>query len=214
MSSALRTLSKHTRSLSASSRVALPSARQSQARSFHSPFAMLSKRESPLTVPPASTSSAGGLYEKNIQYDSEPFTSGAGHRTYVVSTPDPANTPYEVPSGAYPTSAPYQNYTRTEAPAPSGAQFASTSTGFAHPLTNKVPRNESGVGESASVRYREAQGELHARGGSYGGKGLADPAGTQKGPEGELPDVNPPPLFEHAERFSKAGVDNAWKERK
>ena len=173
-----------------------------------------SSSQSPLTTPPTSTSVAGGIYEKNIEYSAEPFTSSSGQRTYVVSTPDPANTPYEVPSGAFPTSAPYQNYTRTEAPAPSGAQFASTSTGFAHPLTNKVPRNESGVGESASVRYREAQGELHARGGSYGGQGLADPAGTQKGPEGELPDVNPPPLFEHAERFSKAGVDNAWKERK
>ncbi|KAI1797233.1 hypothetical protein LXA43DRAFT_969231 [Ganoderma leucocontextum] len=204
MSSALRTLSKHARSLSA----------PSHARAFHSPFAMLTKSESPLTKTPAPTSTAAGIYERNIQYDAEPFVSGAGHRTYVVSTPDPANTPYEVPSGAYPTSAPYQNYTRTEAPVPSGAQFASTSTGFAHPLTNRVPRNESGVRESAAIRFRDAPGEMHARGGSYGGKGLADPAGTQKGPGGELPDVNLPPLFENAERFSKAGVDNAWKERK
>ena len=181
MSSVLRAVSKHTRSLSAASRspVAGPS------RAFHSPFAVLSSAQSPLTMPPTpkpAPSSAAGIYEKNIQYDSEPFTSGAGHRTYVVSTPDPANTPYEVPSGAYPTSAPYQNYTRTEAPVRSGAQFASTSTGFAHPLTNKVPRTTA--------------------------------SGVQRGSEGELPDVNPPPLFENAERFSKAGVDNAWKERK
>ncbi len=181
MSSALRTLSKHSRSLSAPGHVALPSARQCQARAFHSPFAMLAKREpSPATKPPAPV--YHGIYEKNIQHDAEPFLSGAGHRTYVVSTPDPANTPYEVPSGAFPTSAPYQNYTRTEAPVRSGAQFASASTGFAHPLTNRVPRTTA--------------------------------AGVQRGSEGELPDVNPPPLFENAERFSKAGVDNAWKERK
>ena len=121
------------------------------ARSFHSPFAMLSKRESPLTVPPASTSSAGGLYEKNIEYSSEPFMSAAGHRTYVVSSPDPANTPYEVPSGAYPTSAPYENYTRTESPVPPNAQYASTAPGLAHPITNKVPRNDAGVGELPDV---------------------------------------------------------------
>lgn len=181
MSSALRALSKHARSLSTPGHAAVPGALQCQARALHSPFVMLSKRESSLTKPPAPSSqpsSYPGIYEKNIQYDAEPFLSGAGHRTYVVSTPDPANTPYEVPSGAFPTSAPYQNYSRTEAPVPrSGAQFASTSTGFAHPLTNRVPRTN----------------------------------GVQ---EGELPDVNPPPLFENAERFSKAGVDNAWKERK
>ncbi|PIL35686.1 hypothetical protein GSI_02416 [Ganoderma sinense ZZ0214-1] len=184
MSTALRTLSKHARTLSALSHVAPRSGRQCQARSFHSPFAMLSKREpSPASKPPAPVSA--GIYEKNIQYDAEPFLSGAGHRTYVVSTPDPANTPYEVPSGAFPTSAPYQSYTRTEAPVRSGAQFASTSTGFAHPLTNKVPHTTTASGGQ-----------------------------VQKGSEGELPDVNPPPLFENAERFSKAGVDNAWKERK
>ena len=112
MSTALRTLAKHTRALSAS-RAAFTSG---QARAFHSPFAVLSA--SPLTTPPPPTSSTGGIYEKNIEYSAEPFVSGSGTRTYVVSTPDPANTPYEVPSGAYPTSAPYQNYPRTEAPKP------------------------------------------------------------------------------------------------
>ena len=139
MSSVLRNLSKHTRSLSAASRspVAGPS------RAFHSPFAVLSSAQSPLTMPPAPTpapSSAAGIYEKNIAYPAEPFVSGFGTRTYVVSQPDPANTPYEVPSGAYPTSAPYQPYARTEAPTPPNARFASTSTGFAHPLADRVPR--------------------------------------------------------------------------
>ncbi|KAI0635814.1 hypothetical protein C8Q77DRAFT_1170127 [Trametes polyzona] len=213
MSTVLRALSKHTRALSNATR-SVPTASTST-RAFHSPFAVLSTSQSPLTTPPASTSSAGGFYEKQFDHSPDPYTSSAGHRTYVVSEPDPADTPYEVPSGAYPTSAPYQHYTRTEAPVPEGAQFASTAPGLAHPATTtKVPRNEAGVGESASVRYREAPGEMGARGGSYGGQGLADAKGTQKGPGGELPDVNPPPLFERSEKFSKAGVDNAWKERK
>ncbi len=215
MSSVFRAVSKHARSLSATSRVASTSSAQAPhgSRAFHSPFAVLSSRESPLTAPPTPMSTAG-IYEKNIEYPAEPFVSASGHRTYVVSTPDPANTPYEVPYGAFPTSAPYENYARTEGPVPHGAQFASTSTGFAHPLTAKVPRNDSGVGESAAIRYREAPGEMHARGGSYGGQGLSDPAGTRKGPEGELPDVNASPIHENASKFSKAGVDGAWKLRK
>ena len=163
MSTALRALSKHARNLSNASR-SVPST----SRAFHSPFAVLST--SPLTTTPPPTSLAGSSYEKQVDYSSEAFMGAAGHRTYVVSHPDPANTPYQVPYGAYPTSAPYQNFTRTEAPVPEGAQHASTAPGLAHPI-------------------------------------------TQKG-QGELPDVNPPPLFEHAEKFSKAGVDNAWKERK
>lgn len=215
MSSVLRNLSKHSRSLSAASRSPLISAPAPRAtRAFHSPFAVLASSESPLTRAPSPTSTARGLYEKNIEHPSEPFTSGAGHRTYVVSSPDPANTPYEVPSGAYPTSAPYENYTRTEAPVPPNAQYASTAPGLAHPITGKVPRNDAGVGESAAIRYREAPGEMHARGGSYGGQGVVDAAGTRQGPDGELPDVNASPLHENAPRFSQGGVDNAWKERK
>ncbi|KAH9856597.1 hypothetical protein C2E23DRAFT_709783, partial [Lenzites betulinus] len=185
----------------------------STSRAFHSPFAVLSTSQSPLTTPPASTSTAGGFYEKQFDHSMDPFVSSGGHRTYVVSEPDPANTPYEVPSGAYPTSAPYQNYTRTEAPAPPRAQYASTAPRFAHPITHKLPQNPSGVGESAAIRHREAPGEMHARGGSYGGQGIPDAASTRKG-DGELPDVNPPPLFEHAEKFAKLGNEHAWKERK
>ena len=152
MSSVLRNLSKHTRSLSAASRSPLTSAQAPRAtRAFHSPFAVLSSSESPLTRAPSPTSATRGLYEKNIEYSSEPFMSAAGHRTYVVSSPDPANTPYEVPSGAYPTSAPYENYTRTESPVPPNAQYASTAPGLAHPITNKVPRNDAGVGELPDV---------------------------------------------------------------
>ena len=140
MSTVLRAVSKHARSLSAASRTAAPNAPRATTRAFHSPFAVLSSQQSPLTAPPPSSSVARGIYEKNIEYPAEPFVSGFGTRTYVVSQPDPANTPYEVPSGAYPTSAPYQPYARTEAPTPPNARFASTSTGFAHPLADRVPR--------------------------------------------------------------------------
>ncbi|KAH9945370.1 uncharacterized protein BXZ73DRAFT_73525 [Epithele typhae] len=176
MSSVLRTLSKHTRTLSAAARapVASTSSVAAPARAFHSPFAVLASSGSPLTVAPKSPPPAGyaGIYEKNIEYPAEPIPSGFGTRTYVVSQPDPANTPYSVPAGAYPTSAPYVAYPRADAPpAEPGAQFASASTGFAHPLSQRVL-------------------------------------------SGELPDVNPSPLHENAEKFSKLGVDNAWKARK
>lgn len=111
--SALRALSKHTRSLSCTS---MTSPRPA-VRAFHSPFKVLSQSQSqsPLTAPPAPTAN---VYEKQLDHSPDPQVSSAGMRTYVVSEPDPSNTPYEVPSGAYPTSAPYQNYTAAEAPTP------------------------------------------------------------------------------------------------
>ncbi|EMD31334.1 hypothetical protein CERSUDRAFT_89209 [Gelatoporia subvermispora B] len=192
---AIRGASKHARSLSA-------------ARRFHSPF--VQRANSPLTSPQSVASSA--MNEKQDHHSPDPTLSAGGTRTYVVSQPDPADAPYEVPSGAYPTSAPYENFTPTEAPG--AAQRASTSPSFAHPaLTKRVPQNESGVMESAAVRHGEAPGEMHQRGGSFGGAGLVDKQGTKPG-EGELADRNPPPLHETAEKFSKLGVDNAWRERK
>ncbi|KAI0076215.1 hypothetical protein K474DRAFT_1663341 [Panus rudis PR-1116 ss-1] len=206
--SSIRALAKHARSLSRT----VQTRPIAHIRDFHSPFALLSSSESPLTSPPPPPQAA--LYEKQSEYSPEPRVSSAGTQTYVVSDPDPANTPYEVPSGAYPTSAPYQEYTRTEAP--SNAPRASTANAYAHPITtNAVPHNESGVGDSAAVRHREAQGELHAKGGSYGGLGLMDKEGTTKKSSAELADRNPPPdRPDVAEKFSKLGVDNAWKARK
>ncbi|OCH94400.1 hypothetical protein OBBRIDRAFT_142966 [Obba rivulosa] len=178
--SALRAASKHARSLSGM-------------RRFHSPFAQFA--DSPLTAPPSPTSSA--MNQKQDHHSPDPKLSAGGTRTYVVSQPDPADAPYEVPSGAYPTSAPYENYPPTEPPR--GGQ--------------PVPQNESGVMESSAVRHSEAPGEMHRRGGSYGGTGMMDPKSTTPG-QGELADRNPPPLHETAEKFSKLGVDNAWKERR
>lgn len=189
--SALRTLSKHARSLSHSVTTPKPVG----ARAFHSPFAALS---TPMahSQPQAHTS----LYEKQLDHSPEPSWSSNGSRMYVVSEPDPSQTPYEVPYGAYPTSAPYRNYTATETPVRAGARFSSTSSSFAHPLTRLAPRNESGVKESSAVRNAEAPGEMHARGeGSKLDNGLAE--------------RNSPPLRENAEKFSKAGVDGAWKLR-
>jgi len=81
-------------------------------------------------------------------------------------------------------------------------------------LTESVPRNESGVMESAAVRFREAPGELHQRGGSDGGLGLMDAKGTTQG-KGELASRNPAPdRPEVAEKFSTLGNAKAWKARK
>jgi len=200
--SAIRQLSKHARSLSRT----LPT-RPVAVRAFHSPFKSLS--DSPLTAPPAPTSN---VYEKQLDHSPEPKVSSSGTHTYVVSEPDPTHTPYEVPSGAYPTSAPYQNYTATEAPNPEGAQRASSSPNFAHPITNAAPQNPSGVMESSAIRHSEAPGEMHQKGGSFGGLDLMDSKGTKSG-QGELADRNPPPDAV-AEKYSKLGVDNAWKARK
>jgi len=159
---------------------------------------------SPITAP---------WYEKQHDHSPEPHVSSDGTRTYVVSEPDPANTPYAVPYGAYPTSAPYVNFKATEAPNPE-RKHSSTSASLPHFYTTRaVPRNPSGVGESAAVRYKEAPGEMGRKGGSYGGLGLMDESSTYQG-AAELPDRNPSPDSDVAAHWSKLSVQDAWKERK
>lgn len=210
MSSALRTVSKHSRTLSRS--LAAPK----QTRSFHSPFAVLYSSQ-PLahnTQPPAEESL---LYEKQLETTAAPTLSPSGRRTYVVSEPDPRATPYEVPYGAYPTSTPYHNYPPTDAPLTSPR--SSTSPDLAHPVTTRAaPQNPTGsndaagIQDSAAVRFRDAPGSLNK--GSEGGLGLMDAATTKPG-EGELASRNPQPDDPKvAEKFSALGVDNAWKARK
>ncbi|KAI0701191.1 hypothetical protein BC835DRAFT_1324230 [Cytidiella melzeri] len=202
MSSTLRSLAQHTRSLS---RTIAP---KSANRSFHSPFAVLSSSSTTQT-----TTSHSTLYEK--QSDSTAYTPGQRH--YVVSEPDPRSTPYEVPFGAYPTSAPYQSYASTNAPKTS--PHSSTSADLAHPVTTRAAtqnatgsNDAAGVQESASVRFKGAPGEMQA--GGDGGIGLMDKASTKQG-EGELASRNPPPdAPATAEKNSRLGVDHAWKERK
>lgn len=181
-------------------------------RPFHTPFAVLGS--SPLTKSPPPTSNVSSMYEKQTDPSPEPTTSHSGTRTYVVSEPDTTSKYYEVPSGAYPTSAPYVNFTSTEAPNTHGAQTSSTSADvLAHPQTRAAPQHEGGVGESAAVRNSAAPGEMGKRGGSSGGLGLMDKEGTVAG-EGELAERNPPPIGDVAEQFSKQGIKDAWKSRK
>lgn len=199
MSNALRFFSRHGRSLSQSSKIHPPAL----GRSFHSPFVVLN---SPLTSPPTSTSNvspmSAPLYEKQDDHSPEPQVSSAGTLTYVVSEPDPANTPYAIPYGAYPTSAPYVNFKSTsEAPNPEG-KHSSTSTSSPHLFTTRaVPHNAAGVGESAAVRYREAPGEMGRRGGSYGGLGLMDESSMHQQGAVELPDRNSSPDSDAAARL-------------
>jgi len=154
---------------------------------------------------------SASLYEKQHDHSPEPQVSSAGTRTYVVSEPDPANTPYAVPYGAYPTSAPYVNFKSTpEAPNPEG-KHSSTSTSLPHLFTTRaVPRNAAGVGESAAVRYREAPGEMGRRGGGYGGLRLMDESGTHQKGAVELPDRKSSPDSDAAARL----VQSTRKERK
>lgn len=205
MSSTIRALGRNTRTLS---QRAKPTA-SVPARSFHSPFTALNSTTSPLTgTPPPTTSSS---YEKQHDHSPDPQYSGSGAQTYVVSEPDPSHAPYAVPSGAYPTSQPYVNFTPTHPP----SQEPTSSTGSkpAHPFTTRaVPHNESGVGESAAVRNAQAPGKMGH--GSNGGLGLMDKQGTVKKGDAELASRNPPPIGDVAEEFSKAGVDNTWKQRK
>ncbi|KAL0954592.1 hypothetical protein HGRIS_003552 [Hohenbuehelia grisea] len=198
MSNAIRNITRASRAL------ARPTT-HTPARSFHSPFAVLGN-SSQLTAPPPPSSN---VYDKQTEEFTDSFSDA---RTYVVC--QPTSSYYAVPSGAYPTSAPYVNFTATEAPNKEGAALSSTSSNpFAHPITRRAPQNASGVGESAAVRNAEAPGELGARGGSHGGLGLMDKAGTKPG-DGTLASRNPPPDGKVAERNSKLGLENAWKERK
>lgn len=162
----------------------------SSLRAFHSPFVALKATESPLTSVPAPSATLSPIsaplssYEKQEDhYTSEPHISSSGTRMYVVSEPDPLNTAYEVPYGAYPTTAPYANYPLADGPPNPEGKHSSTSSTLPHPYTTSahaVPQNKSGIGESAAVRNAEAPGEMGRRGGSYGGLGLMDEKTTTR----------------------------------
>ncbi|KIM84316.1 hypothetical protein PILCRDRAFT_68144 [Piloderma croceum F 1598] len=211
MSSTLRSLTRHSRALSQRTKptAALP------VRFFHSPFVALNStsNSSPLTKPPSESSAASPHYEKQHDHSPDPQISQSGTQTYVVSEPDPAHTPYEVPSGAFPTSAPYVNFTPTERL--EHAPTSSTGSEPAHPYTTRaVPRNESGVGQSAAVRHRQAPGEMGQKGGSFGGLDVMSKQGAEEG-DAELAERNlQPDAHEVTGKFSKLGVDEAWKHRK
>ncbi|GJE94766.1 hypothetical protein PsYK624_109380 [Phanerochaete sordida] len=131
MSSTLRAVSKHSRTLSRS--LAAPS----QTRAFHTPFAVLYAAQ-PLahSTPQPPPHEFAPLYEKQVESTAAPTLSPAGHRTYVVSEPDPRASKYEVPYGAYPTSAPYVSYAPADAPL-TGPR-SSASSDLAHPVTTRA----------------------------------------------------------------------------
>jgi len=94
---------------------------QQPSRAFHSPFVVLRAAGTPLTSSPASPTTSPKndtppMYEKQADSTSEPLITSSGTRTYVVSEPDPSNKAYEVPYGAYSTTAPYANMASTDTP--------------------------------------------------------------------------------------------------
>jgi len=129
-------------------------------------------------------------------------------KTFVVSHPEHRDTPYEVPSGAFPNSDPYSEYKRTDAPAPTTP--SSTSSAAAHPnTTNRVPHTDEQYpyGSSSAVRHKAALGE-HAKG-ADGGLGLQD-GGSVKAGNGELASRNRWP----DEEQGKLGNKEAWTTRR
>ncbi|KAF8626406.1 hypothetical protein AX17_006573 [Amanita inopinata Kibby_2008] len=203
MSAFTRTLSRHT--------FLKPRQVAKGSRTFYSPFTVLGN--SPLTVPPSPASTVSSMYEKQNDHSPELFVTSAGTRTYVVSEPDASSRYYQVPSGAYPTSAPYVNFTATEAPDVASAQISSTSSDLlAHPVTMRaVPRHAGGVGESSAIRHMSAPGEMGKRGGSYGGEGMVDKAGTIPG-EGKQATRNPPPVADVVDKAADVGL--GWRTRR
>lgn len=120
-------------------------------RQFHSPFVVLNA-----TNHLAAASTAAPMYEKQVDDSPEPHLSSSGTRTYVVSEPDPSNTPYQVPSGAYSTSASYLNSAPTTTPIPEGLH---SSTSSSNPYnTRAAAHKEASVGQSAAVRNTAAPG--------------------------------------------------------
>ncbi|KAF8553968.1 hypothetical protein OG21DRAFT_1509500 [Imleria badia] len=142
-------------------------------RSFHSPFVVLNATNH-LTTP----STAAPMYEKQDDSSPEPHLSSSGTRTYVVSEPDPSNTPYQVPSGAYSASASYlSSNPSTIPPLPEGLH-SSTSSSLPHSYNARaVLHKEAGIGQSAALRNTAAPGET---GRMAGGIGLMD-AGSKPG---------------------------------
>ncbi|KAG1722863.1 hypothetical protein EDB19DRAFT_1954365, partial [Suillus lakei] len=154
MSNILRVFSKHVHPLSQLSKAYIVALN----RSFYSPFVVLN---SPLTSPALNMSPMLALlYKKQHDHSPELQISSAGMCTYVVSEPDPANMPHAVPSGTYPTTAPYVNFTPMDMSNPEG-KHSSSSVSLPHPYTTRaVHQNADGIGKSASVRYGEAPGEM------------------------------------------------------
>lgn len=152
-------------------------------RAFHSPFKVLANTS------PLKSESKPHSYEKQSDHSPSPTVTHAGTQSYVVSEPDPSSKHYEVPTGAYPTTSPYQSFESVSYEGIEGRQRSSTSSDLAHPtLSKRVPKNGGGVG-------------MMDKEGSDWELGLAE--------------RNPGPTdSEVVETSSRLGVKEAWKERK
>ena len=92
-----------------------------------------------------------GTYEKELETSPEPFTTYSGTRSYVVNEPDPADSKYPIPTGAYHSTAPYEKSEGVKYEGHGGEkgvrESSSSSSELAHPVTTKrVPRHEGGDG--------------------------------------------------------------------
>jgi len=154
--------------------------------------------EAPLFKPPSNPNKLSardlteGTYEKELETSSEPFTTHSGTRSYVVNEPDPADSKYEIPTGAYHSTASFEKSEEVKYEGGVG-EGSSTSSETAHPVTTKrVPRLEKGVGASAGVGSGSSPGEIRQKGGGDGGSELMDKEGTKEGVDWVL-ESEPPP---------------------
>lgn len=112
------------------------------------------KGEAPLFKPPSDPSKLSardlteGTYEKQHETSSEPITTFSGTRSYIVNEPDPADSKYEIPSGAYHSTAPYERLKEVKYEGDEGERSSSSSE-LAHPVTTK--RALSGDGGLGSM---------------------------------------------------------------
>lgn len=114
---------------------------RSATRSFHSPYVVLRDSRLP-TATPLASSAVSSMNEKQHDHSAEPFLTHAGTRTYVVSQPDASSKHYQVPSGAYPTTAPY------------------VSSAASEPDSQARSRDEGGTEESSAIRFGSDPAEM------------------------------------------------------
>ena len=96
-----------------------------------------------------------GTYEKEPDTSPEPITTYSGTRSYVVNEPDPADSKYEVPTGAYHSAGSYVGSKEVKHEGYGGErgvkERSSSSSELAHPVTTKrVPTHGAGVGGGGS----------------------------------------------------------------
>ena len=106
--------------------------------------------EAPLFKPPSDPNKLSardlteGTYEKELETSSEPFTTHSGTRSYVVNEPDPADSKYEIPTGAYHSTASYEKVEEVRYEGFGGEkgvrEGSSTSSEVAHPVTTKMDK--------------------------------------------------------------------------